>query len=280
MYFLIKQELQFLFVFISILLLVLHSLPLLAQRCSHTVFFGNPYSEYARMYPLLNLESRHPRTSILDCPGGTSTFTKHARKLGFQAVSADIQYSNRKSFLVDLSAKCFEEVVRYGKYPLSRPVAEFRASRADFFSDYLIRIRNREYIFAALPDLPFDESSFDIVLSGHLLFMYPSTPNLSYLRELLRVTKHELHIYPLGGYDPNPQAAGTKSNQYQDVFDAISKEHPLLQIALYNTSYPFHEFGAVVTKSSSRVSHAKRKDMTNGGVKEIWELYQTVVPNR
>ncbi len=64
-----------------------------------------------------------------------------------------------------------------------------------------MRERPERYIPAMLPDLPFDDGQFDLVLSAHFLFMYGD--RLSYefhlrtIRELLRVTSDELRIFPL-----------------------------------------------------------------------------------
>jgi ubiquinone/menaquinone biosynthesis C-methylase UbiE len=57
------------------------------------------------------------------------------------------------------------------------------------------------YVPAELPVLPFEDSTFDFVLSAHFLFMYAD--RLSYefhidtLTELLRVAEEEVRIFPL-----------------------------------------------------------------------------------
>jgi hypothetical protein len=66
------------------------------------------------------------------------------------------------------------------------------------------------YVAASLPNLPFEDRSFDVALSAHLLFTYsdpgsggllPDSPftlqwHLAAAAELARVTRHELRLYP------------------------------------------------------------------------------------
>ena len=57
------------------------------------------------------------------------------------------------------------------------------------------------YVPARLPELPFADGAFDLVLSGHLLFTYPDhmdeAAHLAALRELVRVSRHQVRVFPL-----------------------------------------------------------------------------------
>jgi ubiquinone/menaquinone biosynthesis C-methylase UbiE len=70
-----------------------------------------------------------------------------------------------------------------------------------FTSDYYNGISEERYINAALPVLPFEDKSFDLVLSGHFLFTYADkfdfNFHLSSILELFRVSRKEVRIYPL-----------------------------------------------------------------------------------
>ena len=61
-----------------------------------------------------------------------------------------------------------------------------------------------------MPELPFSDNQFDIVLSGHFLFLYAdrldSSFHLKSLLELARISKKEVRIYPLIGLDGTPYA--------------------------------------------------------------------------
>jgi len=52
-----------------------------------------------------------------------------------------------------------------------------------------------------LPDLPFRDGAFDLVLSSHLLFMYADRLDEEFhvhaLREMVRVARGEVRVFPL-----------------------------------------------------------------------------------
>lgn len=52
-----------------------------------------------------------------------------------------------------------------------------------------------------LPTLPFEDKSFDLVLSGHFLLTYSHMYDFSFISssimELLRISSKEVRIYPL-----------------------------------------------------------------------------------
>ena len=60
--------------------------------------------------------------------------------------------------------------------------------------------------------MPFSDASFDLVLSSHLLFSYADSLDVTFhldtIVELMRVTSHELRIFPLvpvGSSEPYPR---------------------------------------------------------------------------
>ena len=60
---------------------------------------------------------------------------------------------------------------------------------------------DERYVEAALPELPYADDAFRLVLSGYLLFAYPDhlddAAHEAGLRELLRVAREEVRLYPL-----------------------------------------------------------------------------------
>ena len=66
------------------------------------------------------------------------------------------------------------------------------------------------YVAAALPRLPFPDDRFALTLSGFLLFVYPELfgPDdlLAALRELTRVTRGEVRVYPVMSSAGEPYA--------------------------------------------------------------------------
>jgi hypothetical protein len=57
------------------------------------------------------------------------------------------------------------------------------------------------YVAAGLPNLPFVDASFDLVLSSHFLFMYADRLDLTFhvqaMLELARVSRGEVRVFPL-----------------------------------------------------------------------------------
>lgn len=60
---------------------------------------------------------------------------------------------------------------------------------------------SERYVPATLPTLPFKDEEFDLLLSAHFLFMYGDRLDYEFhiktIKELLRVTKEEVRIFPL-----------------------------------------------------------------------------------
>jgi hypothetical protein len=74
-----------------------------------------------------------------------------------------------------------------------------------FLNDFALAPVNSCYRAASLPNLPFAERSFDVALSGHLLFGYSNILSqdfhLAAVSELVRVTSGEVRIFPIRGFD-------------------------------------------------------------------------------
>ncbi len=99
-------------------------------------------------------------------------------------------------------------------------------------SDYCKGISENRYVRATLPNLPFDDRSFDLVLSGHFLFTYVDKFDfefrLSSILELFRVSNKEVRIYPL--------QQGMISQQYKQFTELLSSleklgiEHEIMMV--------------------------------------------------
>jgi ubiquinone/menaquinone biosynthesis C-methylase UbiE len=70
----------------------------------------------------------------------------------------------------------------------------------EFLMDYEDGLEEGRYVEAALPNLPFEDDSFDLALSSHLLFLYSEHLDEQFhkdaIDEMLRVAK-EVRIFPL-----------------------------------------------------------------------------------
>jgi hypothetical protein len=161
--------------------------------------------------------------TILDCPGGPSSFAHfmNSHSDGNVKVTAvDPEYGKSEG---ELFADGYHDLIAQKKTSL-QSVGPFAEAFEEFISDYASADPGT-YVAAKLPSrLPFDDESFDITLSGYLLFVYSpqhdgglglgsniDCENASIsdndngfdlafhraaIRELLRVTKGEVRIFP------------------------------------------------------------------------------------
>ena len=146
---------------------------------------------------------------ILDCPAGASPFGAMVRAIGGDVVGVDPAYGAPDG-LVERAAA---DIARIGEWQRAHPAgfnwdylgspeelaktwtAALSIFAADFAPD------GARYVAAALPRLPFPDDRFALALSGFLLFVYPDLfgPDdlLAALRELTRVTRGEVRVYPV-----------------------------------------------------------------------------------
>ena len=82
----------------------------------------------------------------------------------------------------------------------SRPGTHLRTEAAEAFLADLVESPGR-YVAASLPDLPFENGQFEMVLCSHLLFTWADKFGLDWhleaLRELVRVSRGEVRVFPL-----------------------------------------------------------------------------------
>lgn len=173
------------------------------------------YAEYEAMFDLKELPD-----SVLDCSGGGSSFTAEAAARGVDAIAVDPAYELAPAELVDTvrrSLPAGNGIVDehqgsfvwhwYGE-PARRD--EMRIEAADRFLQDVATAPER-YVPGRLPELPFPDRRFELVLCSHLLFTWADTFDrawhLAALRELIRVADSEVRIFPLviqGAGEPVP----------------------------------------------------------------------------
>ncbi|MCX4552686.1 class I SAM-dependent methyltransferase [Streptomyces sp. NBC_01387] len=147
---------------------------------------------------------------ILDCPGGAASFAAEAGARGTDVVAVDPQYGPQRHLLGKLAQQEIEHKHRYVADHASSFVwnwfgdaeryTRLRARSARAFATD-IAARPDRYVEATLPQLPFPDRSFDLVLSSHLLFSYGAQLSeefhLSALLELVRVARREVRLFPV-----------------------------------------------------------------------------------
>jgi hypothetical protein len=181
------------------------------------VFFGRTLSEYLKFFDL-DL-SQWQGKKILDCPSGAASFVAEATKLGIDAVACDLLFNLDEKVLIDKGKADYDHVIErlsgiqylynWEYYGGLEGFKHFRKRAFDRFAqDYPQGRQEGRYIKAELPKLPFADKSFDLVLSGHFLFLYSNYFNykfhLNSILELCRVSSQEVKIYPIQGMDAKP----------------------------------------------------------------------------
>jgi hypothetical protein len=177
-------------------------------------FIGRTLTEYEHMFDL-DLPSWEGQ-SVLDCPGGACAFVSEANTRNIDAVGADLMYDTLPEELrrkcegdIDKAIAGFDGVEDQFVWEFYDDVADVRSywssAYDEFIEDYDERFDTDRYVPAKLPDLPFEDDSFSLVLSAHLMFLYMDKLDHEFheqsLLELARVASEEVRVYPLARFD-------------------------------------------------------------------------------
>lgn len=148
---------------------------------------------------------------ILGCGDGPASFNSEATRRGGYVTSIDPIYHFTAQDIDDRIHETFDIVLQqvqdnYDDYVWDtirsvKDLGETRmASMQMFLDDYDQGKRDRRYLPASLPEVPFEDGSFDLALCSHLLFLY--SDRLSFdvhqqaLESMMRVA-YEVRVFPL-----------------------------------------------------------------------------------
>lgn len=172
------------------------------------VFIGRTFEEYVDMFSLTQDELKGKK--ILDCPAGACSFTAMGNKKGLDITACDIAYYHQEEDLknkglrdVEHAMENMEKAKSNYKWDYFKDVEDLKKHRLNALQDCAndMKENSERYVPVTLPELPFKDKQFDVILSAHFLFTYAD--RLSYefhiqtLHELLRVAKEEVRIFPL-----------------------------------------------------------------------------------
>jgi hypothetical protein len=170
-------------------------------------FIGRTFTEYRRMFDLD--PASLAGLSVLDCPGGPSSFAAVAAEFGADLTAVDPAYAPDRARVASACEAAIEETAsqlqgmrdafvwdEYGD--VETRLRYLRAAANRFLADF--GHRPGRYVRTGLPDLPFERDAFDLALSGNFLFLYDEQRSLEFhfdaIREILRVAG-ELRVFPL-----------------------------------------------------------------------------------
>ena len=186
----------------------------MAFSLDHVIFFGRTWDECIGMYALQ--ESDLAGRRVLDCPGGPDAMVAEGLQRGLDIQAIDPQYGDEPDVL---EARGRHEITDSLAKWQQDPDKAFDQDKADEYErlklealdSFILAYRsNRErFTVGALPDLPFDDNAFDLILSGHFLFLYASLEHgglmandsldldfhIRAVRELVRVAP-EVRLFP------------------------------------------------------------------------------------
>lgn len=187
-----------------------------AMQFDSVVFYGRLGEQALRMFHLAEELPRWRGASLLDCPGGPGSLAARLRREGCEVTAVDPLYALEPAELERRALADLDHTMAVqASSPTLRSDFDLEACRLEhlealqeFLADR--RAHPDRYLAAALPELPFPDRSFDLVLSGHLLFSYAPLADgglmagagldLAWhrcaLEELCRVSRREVRLYP------------------------------------------------------------------------------------
>jgi SAM-dependent methyltransferase len=181
------------------------------------VLLGRTLEEYKLCFNL-DVEALHGK-SVLDVASGVSSFTAEANARGLNVTATDPIYSMSPEKIAVRCQPDLEAVTaaigkvrtyRWGFYKNPQEMHLYREKAwRRFITDYATAPKGR-YVAATLPSLPFPAKSFDLVLVSYFLFVYQDQFNYDFhrdaLKELVRLTRGEIRIYPLVTFEAEPSS--------------------------------------------------------------------------
>ncbi len=165
---------------------------------------GRIFEEYSSFFDL-KLEDLKDK-KILDCPSGVSSFVSTANKNDVDVTGVDLIYEFDKESIEEQGYKTIEKIYQdtswmdVYKMDFYKTKENHRNHRETALKIFVEDYNSKNYVFAKLPNLPFENKKFDISLSSHLLFVYDNMLDYEFhknsILEMLRVSK-EVRIFPL-----------------------------------------------------------------------------------
>jgi hypothetical protein len=212
----------------------------------HVVPWGRSFDEYRRMFDLTGDELG---LSIVGCGDGPASFNAEATRRGARIVSCDPIYRLDTAQIRDRIAATYDQILDQTRHNAEefvwdsiQSVEELgqvrMAAMQDFLKDYDRGKAQGRYVDAELPALPFADTTFDLALCSHFLFLYTRQLSEAFhrsaIREMCRVAV-EVRIFPLlalGGGE-SPYVASTVVEFRDSGFD----------VSIENVPYEFRRGG-------------------------------------
>ncbi|MFG6149240.1 SAM-dependent methyltransferase [Halobacillus sp. B23F22_1] len=193
------------------------------------IFIGRTYEEYLDMFSLK--EESLIGKKILDCPSGACSFTAVGRSKGIDITAADMAYDHAGEVLEEKGRQDLQHAMEHMEEAKSNYIwsyfqnmeelKKYRQSALENCTQDWKEASDR-YVPVVLPELPFKDEEFELVLSAHFLFMYADRLtyefHLSSLQELVRVAKEEVRLFPVVDLE------GRRYKRMEEVIDHLKAQ--------------------------------------------------------
>lgn len=180
------------------------------------------------------------------------------RERGTPVISVDPIYQFSEAELRQRIQETYEDVIAqarqnqdkfvWTKFSSVDELAQVRMqAMEEFCRDFEEGKEQGRYIGASLPDLPFPDHHFDLVLSAHFLFFYSANRDLAFhldaVRELLRIGT-EVRIFPIVDVNSN------SSPFLSPIIDELEKDGIVCSVE--RVPYHFQKTGNEMLRLRSR----------------------------
>jgi hypothetical protein len=211
-------------------------------KYSSIVPWGRSFNEYVAMFNLKNIDLQK---NILGCGDGPASFNSELTKKGGNIVSIDPIYKMTKKDIQNRINDTYDEIVRqteenkkrfvWKKFKNVQELANTRLKSMNIFlDDFEKGLKEKRYLYAEMPQLPFFDNQFDLSLSSHFLFLYSDNLDfdfhLSSIKEILRVSK-ETRIFPIVDLNNN------QSIHLNGIIDELQNEKYLVELKAINYEF-------------------------------------------
>lgn len=180
----------------------------MSYRLEQVVPWGRSYEEYAAMFALSDADLRR---RIIACADGPAAFNSELTRRGGRMVSVDPLYRFSAAAIAARFNETCDVVMEqtranagefvWNRIPSLAELGQMRmAAMAAFLEDFPCGVAAGRYRDGQLPELAFDDRTFDLALCSHFLFLYSehlsAEFHLQALREMCRVAA-EARVFPL-----------------------------------------------------------------------------------
>jgi len=195
---------------------------------SRIIFVGRTFDEYVKMFDLT--EEELTNNKILDAPGGACSFTSIASQLGYTSTATDIAYFHSVEQLypkgkedIKLAVDGLLKVEDKYNWSYFHSIDALEKHRFSALNDCVKHMKTtpQSYVPSILPELPFEDNQFDLILSAHFLFTYADRLDLDFhrktLEEMIRVSRKEIRIFPL------TDLTGNRCDYLEDIITYVNE---------------------------------------------------------